>query len=161
MPSLYPRIYLETTIFNRYFEEGREFCSETKQLFNEIGNGVVYGYASVAVLEELEQAPEKKRIQMLDITKKYGITILNIEQDVYDLADLYIQANIIPMKYRMDGVHIATASYNLLDCIISLNFKHINNIVTKIAIDIINKANNFRTPLICTPMEVIYNERYN
>ena len=30
------RVYLETTVFNRYFEEGREYCAETKLLFDKI-----------------------------------------------------------------------------------------------------------------------------
>ena len=46
------RAYFETTIFNRYFEEGREYHLETKQLFEMISSGDVTAFTSVAVLQE-------------------------------------------------------------------------------------------------------------
>lgn len=43
------RVYLETTIFNRYFEDGREYSGETKLLFEKIQAGEIAGYTSLAV----------------------------------------------------------------------------------------------------------------
>jgi predicted nucleic acid-binding protein len=153
------RVYLETTIFNRYFEDNREYAKETKMLFEKIATGEIDAYTSVAVLAELEQAPEPKRSKMLGLVASHDITVWVVEQNAYDLADLYIEMDIIPTRYRLDGVHIAMAALGGMDCIISLNFHHINKLKTKTATEIVHRMKGYGSPFICTPMEVIDNEK--
>jgi predicted nucleic acid-binding protein len=155
MQKVNPRIYLETTIFNRYFEDERDYSRETKLLFEEIQSGKITAYTSIIVLEELDKAPEPKRTSMLSLVSEYKITILQNDERVDGLADIYIAAKIIQHQYKLDGVHIAMASIYNLDCIISLNFRHINNIKTKTKIEAINDLKNYSTPIICTPTEVV------
>jgi hypothetical protein len=38
----------------------------------------------------------------------------------------------LPKKSRVDGIHIAMAAINNMDFIVSLNFKHINKVKTKL-----------------------------
>ena len=152
------RIYLETTIFNRYFEEGREYATETKRLFDKILAGEIAAFTSVAVLEELEQAPEPKRSEMLRLIPSHNIIVWEVEQSARHLADVYIEMGIIPVKYRMDGIHIAMAAVNDVDCIISLNFQHINKLKTKAATEIVHRMKGYGSPFICTPGEVIYDD---
>ena len=153
------RIYLETTIFNRYFEEGREYAAETKHLFAKILAGEIAAFTSAAVLEELERAPDPKRSQMLGLISSHNITVWEVEQGAEDLADVYIEAGIIPPRFRTDGVHIAMAAIKDLDCIISLNFHHINKLKTKTATEVIHRLKGYGTPFICTPAEVIYDDK--
>jgi predicted nucleic acid-binding protein len=152
------RVYLETTIFNRYFEDEREYAKETKLLFEKIAAGEIDAYTSVAVLEELERAPEPKRGKMLGLVTSYDITVWTVEQSAYDLADLYIEMDIIPARYRLDGVHIAMAVLGGMDCVISLNFHHINKLKTKTATEIVHRMKGYGNTFICTPMEVIDND---
>ncbi|GMO64860.1 MAG: hypothetical protein Ta2A_12730 [Treponemataceae bacterium] len=148
------RVYLETTVFNRYYDENREYIDETKELFENIKNKGLDAYTSTYVIEELNKAAEPKRGMMLNLIPEYGISVFEIDQRAIDLADAYIEMGIIPMKFRMDGVHIAMASINEMDCIISLNFHHINKLKTKMATEIINRMNGYGNAFICTPMEV-------
>jgi predicted nucleic acid-binding protein len=148
------KVYLETTVFNRFYDKDREFIAETKELFQKIKNGRIEAYTSTYVIEELDKAPEPKRKNMLNLISEYGINVLEIDQRAIDLADIYIEMGIIPLKFRMDGVHIAMASISEADCIISLNFHHINKLKTKMATEIINRLNGYSNPYICTPMEV-------
>jgi predicted nucleic acid-binding protein len=148
------KVYLETTVFNRFYDENREYIDETKELFQKIKDKRVEAYTSTYVIEELDRAPEPKRKNMLNLISEYGINVLEIDQKAIDLADVYIEMGIIPLKFRMDGVHIAMASINEADCIISLNFHHINKLKTKMATEIINRMNGYSNPYICTPMEV-------
>ena len=62
---------------------------------------------------------------------------------------------IIPVKFKIDGIHIAMAAINNMDCIVSLNFHHINKLKTKMATEIIHRMKGFNNPFICTPMEVV------
>jgi len=148
------RAYFETTIFNRFFEEGREHNLETKQLFEMISSGGLTAFTSVAVLQEIDRAPEPKREQMMSLLTRYDIAVLEVDQNAYDLADLYVEMGVIPARFRMDGVHIAMSAVNDLDCIVSLNFHHINKLKTKMAAEIIHRMKGYGNPTICTPMEV-------
>ena len=148
-------VYLETTIFNRYLEEGREFCAETKSLFGKIQNGEIEAYTSVYVISELEDAEEPKRSQMLDLINQFNVNILGSDDSAQGLADIYIKAEVIPPKFRLDGVHIAMAAVNNLDYIVSLNFRHINKVKTKMVTAAINKVHGYSSPFICSPSEVL------
>jgi predicted nucleic acid-binding protein len=149
------KVYLETTIFNRLLEDNREYNRETKELFNKISQKEIDAYSSAYVLEELDKATEPKRSNMINLIKAYEITVLEIDQKAYDLAEIYIEMGIIPIKFRVDGIHIAMAAINNMDCIVSLNFHHINKLKTKMATEIVHRMKGYNNPFICTPMEVI------
>jgi hypothetical protein len=139
-------LYLETTVFNRVLEPEREYYDETKVLFAKIANGEMKAYSSEYVIKELEAAPEPKRSAMLELISKYNITVLKTDMQAENLADIYINAEIIPKSHRMDGIHIAITAINKIDCIISFNFKHINKLKTKIATEAIHVAKEFYSP---------------
>ena len=152
------KIYLETTIFNRFLESGRDYNMETQRLFEKISKNKIMAYSSTYVLEELDKASEPKRSEMINLISKYKITVLEIDQRAYDLAGTYIEMGIIPIKFSVDGIHIAMAAIHNMDCIISLNFHHINKLKTKMATEIIHRMKGYNNPFICTPMEVIDDE---
>lgn len=151
-------VYFETTIFNRYFEEGREFCAETRLLFDKVRDEKIEAYTSVYVIDELKKAHEPKLSQMLNLISEFGISTLEESKEAQDLADVYIDAGIIPAKFKLDGIHIAITAINNIDCIISLNFRHINKLKTKTATEVIHKVKGYNSPYICTPMEVFEDE---
>ena len=133
------KAYIETTIFNRFLEDNREYNRETKRLFDKIFQNEVEAYSSTYVIEELDKASEPKRSEMLNLIPKYKITVLEIDPRAYDLSETYIEMGIIPIKFRIDGIHIAMAAIYDMDCIISLNFHHINKLKTKMAVEIIHR----------------------
>jgi predicted nucleic acid-binding protein len=148
------RVYLETTLFNYYFDDDRDAHDDTIQLFEDIGTGRYEGYTSFYVINELENASSEKREKMIALIERYNITVLALNQEAEQLADMYVEQGIIPLKYRTDGVHIAVAAVNDLDLIISMNFRHIVKRKTKLGTGNINVLNNYRAVEICTPMEV-------
>ncbi len=149
------KIYLETTIFNRYFDYDRDYHLETLKLFEEITLGKFEAYTSAYVIEELLKAPEPKRGLMLSLLEKFNVAIFEATDEISYLADMYAKEGIIPEKYKYDGLHIAAASINEMDFIISLNFQHINKLKTKTCTELINKLHGYRSVYICSPMEVI------
>jgi predicted nucleic acid-binding protein len=151
-------VFLETTIFNRYFEYGREHNRETLKLFEMINNGETKAYTSTAVLEEIDRSSEPKRSQMLNLIKEYSVSILDVSSAADELANIYVDMGVVPIRFRTDGIHIATAAINNLDFIVSLNFHHINKVKTKMATDIINRMKGYSSPAICIPAEVLNDE---
>ena len=153
------KIYLETTMFNYYFDEDRDAHADTVTLFEECASGKFEPYTSLYVINELENTLGDKRDKMIALVERYGITVLALNNEAEQLADVYVEQGVIPIKYRTDGVHIAVAAVNDLDMIISMNFQHIVKRKTKIGTGNINALNGYRVVEICTPMEV--NEHEN
>ena len=148
------RLYLESTLFNYYFDTDRDGHEDTVKLFEAIKSGEYESYTSEYAMIELRGAKEPKKSNMLALTEKYRIVILDIDTESERMTDLYIQNGIIPANYRVDASHIAIASIHNLDCVLSFNYKHINKLKTKRMTEIINLNEGYKGITICTPMEV-------
>ena len=120
--------------------------------------GKYEAFTSRFVIDELNNAPEDKRDKMLNLILEHDILILETSDEAVRIADLYIAEKIIPSKYRTDGLHIAIATVNDLDMIISMNFQHIVKRKTKIGTRNINALNGYRAVEIYSPMEVMEDE---
>ena len=149
------KVYLETTMFNYYFDKTKNAQPATIALFDAVGSGQFEGYTSVYTYEELEKAPEPLRTRMLGLLDKYRIVVLDTSDEVTQLANSYISGNIIPKNKRIDALHIAIASANELDIILSYNFKHINKLKTKTLVPATNLVFGYRDIFIAQPEEVI------
>ncbi|MDR3354056.1 MAG: hypothetical protein LBO21_03375 [Synergistaceae bacterium] len=152
------RLYLESTMFNYYFDKDRDGHGDTVKLFDAIGTGKYEGYTSEYAEIELRRAFEPKRRNMLALIDRYRITRLEAEDEAYRLADLYVTNNVMPERFRFDGAHIAIASIHGLDCICSYNFRHINRVRTKLITARINNAEGYESIVICTAKEVLEDE---
>ena len=149
------KIYLETTMFNYYFDKTRNAQPSTVAFFEAVGSGQFDGYTSIYTYNELDHAPEPHRSNMLNLIEKYHIMVLDSSDEIDQLAERYIANNIIPRKKNIDALHIAVASVNELDIILSFNFKHINKLKTKTLIPAINQIAGYREIFIAQPEEVI------
>ena len=153
------RLYLETTIFNfKFADDSPDKKEDTNKLFYEIGQGKYIPYTSDYVLQELLRAEEPKRTKMVDLIKQYNITFLEANENAELLADKYVSENIIPQKYKTDGIHIAMATIHDLDIIISYNFHHIVKLKTIIGTESINLREGYKKIGIYSPTEVIEND---
>ena len=128
---------------------------DTIKLFDEVSQGKYQPFTSNAVVEELIKSSEPKRTRMLDLINKYNVVVIDVDDEVDTLADTYVKEGIIPLKYRDDAVHIATASIYDLNLIVSWNFKHIVKVKTKNMVNAVNIREGYKTIDIYSPMEVI------
>ena len=149
------KVYLETTMFNYYFDKTKNAQPSTFAFFEAVGSGQFEGYTSVYAYNELDKASEPQRSNMLHLIEKYHIKVLDTSEEIIHLAEKYIANNIIPKKKRMDALHIAVASVSELDIIMSYNFKHINKLKTKTLIPAVNQISGYRDIFIAQPEEVI------
>ena len=83
------KVYLETTMFNYYFDSDRDAHPYTVRLFEEIAAGKYEAYTSEYVVRELKAAKEDKRGKMLDLIQDYDITVLDADPEALRLADVY------------------------------------------------------------------------
>jgi len=152
------KLYLETTMFNYYFDTERNGHADTVRLFEAIRAGKHEAYTSLYTIGELEDADEPKRSKMLALLDEYNITVFNTTDESDLLADLYVSEGILPAKFRLDGAQIAISSIHGLDYVLSYNYKHINRAKTKLLTDRINNAKGYNSVLICTAKEVLDDE---
>jgi predicted nucleic acid-binding protein len=153
-----PKIYLETTLFNFYFDTDRDAHAATVKLFEEIAAGKYEPFTSEAVLVELRKASDEKRDKMVGLISEQEVPVLELNAEAERLADIYVRDGVIPLKYRTDGLHIALAAVNDLDMIISLNFKHIVRKKTVTMTGLVNINLGYKPVEIHTPMEVVDRE---
>ena len=84
--------------------------------------------------------------------------VLPVTDVTSKLAKQLLCQNAIPLKCPEDALHIAAATVNNLDIIVTWNFKHINNpfMMKKIQKVIVEAGYNF--PIICSPEEMLGDE---
>ena len=153
------KIYLETTVFNFVFaDDAPEKKQDTIKLFDEIKQGKYEPYTSEYVLRELHKAEETKKKQMIDLIEQYNIKFLDADENAVVLANKYADEKIIPVRYKTDGLHIAIATINDLDVIVSYNFRHIVKMKTIVGTESINLREGYKRIGIYSPTEVIEND---
>ncbi|MCL2811837.1 MAG: PIN domain-containing protein [Clostridia bacterium] len=153
------KLYLETTMFNYYFDAERDGHEDTVRLFKAIRAGKYDAYTSEYVEIELRKASEPKRSAMLALINEYGIKVFPIDGESRRLARLYVARKAIPERFRFDSAHIAVASVHGLDYVLSYNFRHINRAKTKLLTGRVNSEEGFETVVICTAKEVLDDEQ--
>ena len=149
------KLYLETSVFNWYFEPERDFYKDTHQLFDEIAAGKFEAYASEYVVEELLRTQGPKRDDMLVLLNKSCATVFDRSAETDALAQQYVEHNVISEKHSYDRAHLACAAVNGMNAIVSFNFAHINRLWTKEKAEWVNRLNGYPGVQIVLPMEVI------
>ena len=127
------RIYLDTSVFGGYYD--KEFQELTKRLFIEIGQNKFKVLVSSLTINELLFAP----IEVNNLLKNLSINeteILSISQEANSLAEKYISNKVVGETSFSDCLHIAIATINNVDSLVSWNFKHIVNV---------NRINGYNT----------------
>jgi len=117
--------YIDTSVFGGYFDV--EFEDITKELFSEILQGKITILYSEMTESELAYAPEKVK-NLIKSLPAARVKYVEITKESLQLADSYISENVVDKTSREDCIHIAIATLNRADVLISWNFKHIVNL---------------------------------
>jgi predicted nucleic acid-binding protein len=146
-------------VFNFVFaDDAPDKKRDTLKLFEEIEEGKYEPYTSDYVLQELKRAAEPKQGRMIALINRHRMTFLEQSDEAERLAGVYVAEGVIPAKYLTDGIHIAVASVNDLDFIVSFNFRHIVKRKTMTMTEGINIREGYKRIGIHSPTEVIEND---
>jgi hypothetical protein len=145
------RIYADTSIFGGYFDD--EFCTDTKLLFDEILQGEYQLVISDLTEKELVNAPEKVRNLLKDL--QIDVEVIAVMKESIDLAKEYVKEKVVGQTSLDDCIHIATATINKVDLLISWNFEHIVNVIRIRGYNSINLRNGYSTLEIRSPKDLI------
>ena len=144
------RIYIDTSVFGGYFDE--EFAEHTIPLFDRLKKNEFTLLFSTVTQDELENAPEKVK-ELVKGLKIESTEFLDTTDEAVDLATEYITEKVVGQTSYADCLHIALATINRADFLVSWNFKHIVNVQRIRGYSSINIKNGYRQIEIRSPRE--------
>lgn len=154
-------IFIETTIPSYYVARGSRNVvhlarQELTREWWDFHRSAYELYTSQVVLEEAAEGDSvmaQARLSLLD-----GIPLLDISDEVADLADELVQKSILPEVAGRDAIHIASSAVHGMQFLLTWNCKHIANPHIRERIRACFSKHGIDLPVICTPEEFIGDE---
>jgi predicted nucleic acid-binding protein len=151
-------VYIETSIF------GYLTARSTKNLILaanmeitkdwwEVRRSAFVLYISEAVLEEVAQGDAEIAVQRLDLLRDFPLLELN--EAVQSLAVQFLSRSSLPLKAKVDAIHIAAATVHGMDYLLTWNCKHIANAQIQGKLAEISLDFGYELPILCTPNELM------
>ena len=95
---------------------------------------------------------------VIDQLPQAAIEEVQLTPEARELAEQYLRAKVIGLGSLLDAQHIATATINRVDVLVSWNFKHIVNINRIPGYNSVNLRLGYPLLEIRSPQEVVSNE---
>lgn len=118
------RIYVDTSVFGGCFDS--EFEMWSNRLMEQFKIGKFKEVISEVTEFELKFAPSHIKHIVTSIPSKY-LEIAKLTEESKKLSEHYLKEKIVTKKSLADTQHIAIASVQQVDLLVSWNFKHIVN----------------------------------
>lgn len=153
-----PKVYLETTVVS-YFtaKPSRDIVTAAHQQITqewwENRRADFDLFISELVEQEASAGDEdavQRRLKMLE-----DLPALQINQAAVDLARILVNENVLLEKATGDALHVAIATMNAMDYLMTWNMRHLANATIRNAITVICRAHGYEPPVICTPEELL------
>ena len=157
------RIYLDTSVINFLFaDDAPQYRDWTVEFFGKVVRHSETVFVSQVVIQEIERTPDlERRRALVDAIRRNHLQFLPMEpvEELRELAKAYWQAGVIPPKAEDDALHVAIATMNEMDVLVSWNFKHLANVHRERRIAAVNASLGYVYPLrIVSPPEVMNHE---
>jgi len=113
-----------------------------------------YGlYVSPIVLREAGQGDAEASKRRLDAIR--GIPSLELTEAVFELAAQFLNQGILPEKAKEDALHLAISTVHGIRFLLSWNYRHIANPLTREALTRMSVERSFIPPTICNPHDLL------
>ncbi|OIO76063.1 MAG: hypothetical protein AUJ85_01420 [Elusimicrobia bacterium CG1_02_37_114] len=148
------KIYLDASVPSAYFDDREKNRQKiTQKWWKEVLFNKYEVYISEVVESELGDTKDiKRRQELLELVE--DIKSLELTQEAENLARVYIDNEVIPEEYPDDAVHLAIATLNGIELVVSWNFVHLVNHETKRKVKAINLLQGYREIEIESPLEL-------
>lgn len=147
------RVYVDTSVFGGVQDE--EFCEASQRFFDRVHKGEFVVLLSTVTLRELEKSPNAIKTVWQNLPVEL-VEILPINDDIKELSEAYLNADVLTASSLNDALHVAAATAAGADLILSWNFKHIVNFSRIRGFNSVNISLGYRTLTILSPLEVSY-----
>jgi predicted nucleic acid-binding protein len=160
MVGIFMKLYLDTSVIGALLDaEMPQRIDATQVMLNSIVEGKHVGVISNVVLEEIERGPEKIREILTAKISKIPFEIISENTSSADLLSIYEKEGFVRKGARLDLRHLAVATVNGVDAVVSWNFRDMVNIRTRRSVHSINLLFGYPLIEIVSPEEVIEYEQ--
>lgn len=148
-----PRVYLDTSVVSALFDERNPERQKLTEEFFAASDKYEVSVSSITILEVQNTPDASLRRKMAAFIEPFQI--LEIDTEVEALVNEYIRYQAVPEDYREDAYHIAVASVNRIEYVVSWNFRHIVRKKTKDIVKIVNSMRGLAQTDIVSPGELL------
>ena len=149
------RIYIDTSVIGGCEDE--EFSHWSLRLFEEFQQGLRIAVVSDLTRREIEGAPESVKKRLFSIPDA-SVQDVVLSEEAEELARNYINEGVVTAKHTADAQHIAIASVERVDVLVSWNFRQIVNLDRIHAFNSVNLKLGYPTLEIRSPREIVHEE---
>jgi len=147
------RTYIDTSVIGGCLDE--EFKEDSVKLFDEFTKGFKTLIISDVLLFEFDGASEKVKSILKNVPID-NVEYVSLTEESIALANAYIEQGAVAKKSLSDARHIAIATVERVDVLVSWNFKHIVNINRIHLFNSVNLKLGYSVLDIRSPKEVLY-----
>ncbi|MFM9961999.1 MAG: type II toxin-antitoxin system VapC family toxin [Planctomycetaceae bacterium] len=153
-----PKVYIETTIISYLTawrspqlvmaanqETTRNWWDDERHKFDL--------FISEAVIQEASAGDPDAARRRLEAIQE--LPELPITDEARLLAQELIEQTPLPEKASVDALHVATATVNGMDYLLTWNCRHIANATLRNSMAEVCRLAGYEMPVICTPLELI------
>ena len=151
--ALKQRFYFDTSVFGGVFDE--EFEANSIQLFEKVNLGQIVCLYSDLTEGELFDAPKEIKDFFKTLPGEY-LEKVPITNEAIRLANHYIEEKVVGKTSFDDCVHIAVATIQKADILVSWNFKHIVNVYRIRGYNSVNLKAGYQRREIRSPNDIGY-----
>lgn len=153
-----PKVYIETTVISyltsrpsrdlrlaAHQQATQDWWQDRKSAFAL--------YASQLVIQEASRGDEEAAKLRTD--KLRNVLLLDATSEALSLAETILENKLIPQNVAEDTAHIAIATTNAMDYLLTWNPKHIANATVRGKVEALCRSEGYEPPIICTPEELM------
>ena len=157
MGAIKPRVYVETSVVSYLTARpSRDIVvlghQETTRAW--WGSSLPFYEAYVSELVHLEAGRGDVVAASERLKAIAQFPVLAISERARELAEHYIREIPLPVKANADALHLAVATLNRMDYVVTWNCEHIARGRVKRCLEEINRTGGLAVPTICTPEEL-------
>ncbi len=87
-----------------------------------------------------------------------NIPVLEPNNEVMELAEVFLQQQVVPSKVSDDVYHIAVATVHQVNYLLTWNCKHIAKAQLQTKLRQLSHQHGYELPILCTPYELLTQE---
>ncbi len=153
-----PRVYVETTVVSYltarpardivvagHQQSTRDWWTRAETRFELVISDLVYEEAGAG-----DPDAARKRLNAIA-----SLVQLEATPEAQMLTERLVAAGAIPERAVRDAAHIAIAAANGVEYLVTWNFRHIANAMTRMQIESVCRRSGVESPVICSPDELM------
>jgi len=146
------RTYIDTSVVGGVFDA--EFREASEMFFRAVDRDEIIIVVSDLLQEELAHAPAQVQSYLTRFPESH-VERLELTEEAVILGDRYLAERVVGATSRVDCQHIAIATIDRVDVLVSWNFKHIVNLRRIRGYNSVNLRSGYSSLEIRTPAEVL------